>query len=120
MALHQGKVYVQRVSFGIDFGGYRVFSDKQVIRKSTVRRYIRRYKRNIKFLENLRNYLLLGVVLNSPIRFKFSYWIYTITKDHLDLSLCSHVGFLKHALIDKVGETYYSGKVRLPYAFGKA
>ena len=48
LSFHPKKVNVFPISLGVDFLGYRIFKDYRLIRKSTVKRFVRIVKRKIR------------------------------------------------------------------------
>jgi len=115
LKLHSRKRLIQRVLFGIDFCGYNIFSDKIVLRKKTIRRFVRRYKRKCKKIkrleQELRQYLLPG--FNSELKH-----ILAELKQELERSVVSHTGFLKYSELDISKKDYvYVNKIRLPYLY---
>jgi len=112
LTLHPKKVYIQRTSFGIDFCGYRIFSDKILMRKETLRRYVKKYKKATKKINDLQNEL--GMELFPEINESKKVKINEL-KERLDNSLNSHLGFLQHSKIDFSGKFAHSSNIRLPY-----
>ena len=113
LTLHPRKRLIQRLSFGIDFCGYQIFPNRVVLRKRTIRRFVRGYKKRQKKLENLRNQLAshLSPELNPGLEEEIS-----DLEGKLDRSVTSHLGFLKYSEVDRTrGEYTYANNIRLPY-----
>ena len=113
LEIHPQKRLVQRTSFGIDFCGYHIFADRILMRKQTLRRFVRKYKRGAKklvALEQQQQALLFPGIepqLNGRIR---------ELKAKLVHSVVSHSGFLRYAQTDfSRGQFVYANNIRLPY-----
>lgn len=111
--LHPRKRLVQRVSFGIDFCGYNIFPDKVVLRKKTIRRFVRRYKKKCKKIKKLerRSRQCLLPEFNTELEQNI-----IELKQGLMRSIISHLGFLRYSELDMSKEDcVYVNKIRLPY-----
>lgn len=113
LTLHPRKRLIQRASFGIDFCGYNIFTDKILLRKKTIRRFVRKYKRASLKIDDLEKEL--GSYLFSEMEVQIKQKI-----DHLQTKLehavVSHRGFLKYSQINKDrGEYAYANNIRLPF-----
>lgn len=81
LTLHPNKVYIQNTSFGISFVGYRIFHDHVLVRGKTLRRFQKRFTRRSHLVHEGR-----------------------LDPYHLDASLTSFLGHLKHANAHQLSE----------------
>lgn len=113
LEIHSKKRLVQRTSFGIDFCGYHIFADRILMRKKTLRRFVRKYKRGHKRLVALKRQqqALLFPELESQIGDRIE-----ALEAKLAQSVTSHSGFLRYAQTDfSRGHFPYANNIRLPY-----
>lgn len=113
LKLHPKKQLIQRASFGIDFCGYHIFANKVILRKKTLRRFVRRYKRKKKKIVRLereaQQYLL------PELREEKLAQADTL-REELNRSVTSHLGFLHYSRLDLSHKDFiYVNKIRLPY-----
>lgn len=111
--LHPQKRLVQRTSFGIDFCGYHILADRILMRKKTLRRFVRKYKRAHKKLEALKRQqqALLFPELEPQVSDRIQE-----LEAKLAHSVTSHSGFLRYAQLDfSKGQFAYASNIRLPY-----
>ncbi len=113
LKLHPRKQLIQRISFGIEFCGYNIYADKVILRKKTLRRFVRRFKRKQKRITKLQreidSYLLPE--FDQELADKIAE-----LKEELNRSVVSHLGFLKYSEIGTGEKDYgYVNKIRLPY-----
>lgn len=113
LEIHPKKRLIQRASFGIDFCGYHVFADRILMRKKTLRRFVRKYKRAHKKLEALKHQqqALLFPDLESQLGESIQ-----VLEAKLTQSVTSHSGFLRYSQLDfSRGQFAYANNIRLPY-----
>lgn len=113
LILHPRKQLIQNISFGIDFCGYNVFKDKIILRKSTARRFVRKYKRVVKRIkkQQQRDQIFIFDQLEEESAESINE-----LEEKLWKSTLSHMGFLKHSQIELTDKDYiYVNKVRLPF-----
>jgi len=111
--IHPKKRLVQRTSFGIDFCGYQVFADRILMRKKTLRRFVRKYKQAHKKLVALerQQQALLFPELEPQVSDRIQ-----ALEAKLAQSVTSHSGFLRYAQVDfSRGQFAYASNIRLPY-----
>lgn len=113
LKLHSRKRLIQRIKFGIDFCGYRVFENKILLRKKTLRRFVHRWKKRKNKIEELEE-KLEGVLI--PNAFPEINKELAQRKESLHQSVVSHIGFLQYAKLDFNQKNYlHASKIRLPY-----
>ncbi len=112
LSLHPKKQLIQNTSFGIDFCGYNIFANKTVLRKSTIRRFVRRYKKRSKKIDRLQKALDTDLLPDYNTQLKN---LIQSKKIDLDNSLMSHLGFVLYSDIDTSKEFLYVNNIRLPY-----
>ena len=113
LELHPSKQLLQRTSLGIDFCGYNIFAGRTVLRKKTVRRFVRRFKGKKKKIERLERELggLLMPEMNGELLERVA-----VLKEELAHSVLSHCGFLKYSkMVHRENGTVLVNKIRLPY-----
>lgn len=113
LEIHPKKRLVQRTSFGIDFCGYHIFADRILMRKKTLRRFVRQYKRGYKKLVTLEHQQ--QALLFPDMEPQVSEHIQEL-EAKLAHSVTSHSGFLRYAQTDfSRGQFAYANNIRLPY-----
>jgi len=113
LKLHPRKQLIQRISFGIEFCGYNIYTNKAILRKKTLRRFVHRFKRKQKRIGKLQREIdsYLSPEFDQELADKI-----VELKEELDRSVVSHLGFLKYSEIDTAKKDYgYVNKIRLPY-----
>ena len=68
LKLHPKKAVIFQVNEGVDFLGYRIFGDYRLLRKSTVKRFVRRTKAHQKRLK-------AGLMSKEKINQSFQSWL---------------------------------------------
>lgn len=113
LEIHPKKRLVQRTSFGVDFCGYHIFADHILMRKKTLRRFVRKYKREHKRLATLKrqHQALLFTDLEPQLGECIQ-----VLEAKLTQSVTSHSGFLRYAQLDfSRGQYACASNIRLPY-----
>lgn len=113
LKLHPRKNLIQRMRFGIDFCGYRIFEEKILIRKKTLRRFVHRWKKKKGKIDNLKQKLDSVLI---PGAFPKLQKELDQRQRNIQQSVVSHLGFLQYAELDFDQKDYlYASKIRLPY-----
>ncbi len=113
LKLHPRKCLIQRIKFGIDFCGYRVLENKILLRKKTLRRFVRCWKKRKNKIDQLEQKLECVLM---PEAFPKVQKELEQRRKNIQQSVISHIGFLQHAELDFNQKDYlYASKIRLPY-----
>lgn len=113
LEIHPKKRLVQRTSFGVDFCGYHIFADHILLRKKTLRRFVRKYKREHKKLIALKRQQ--QALLFTDLEPQLGECI-QVLEAKLAQSVTSHSGFLRYAQLDfSRGQFAHASNIRLPY-----
>lgn len=113
LKLHPRKRLIQKISFGIDFCGYNIFANKILMRKETVRKFVRKWKKRNIQIERLKSTSKPSLFpnINKQQRNKIK-----SKNEKLRQSVTSHFGFIQHANFDLTKENFvYTNCIRLPY-----
>ena len=113
LILHPRKQLIQNISFGIDFCGYNIFKDKIILRKTTIKRFVHRFKKRVKRINKLekRDQIFIFNEEENEVQVKVEE-----LKEKLQASVTSHIGFLKYSQIELEDKEFvYVNKIRLPY-----